>query len=248
MLCSALPQWKPSSISGTHLVSRPHWAYLNSVLILEDHMPRMPSLVVRSSTSSMNRSGEWGISLVTLRRWDAILIFRDTKEYACWLSNEQRRKRALDYSRIDQLGKSFNVLHEGTRHTVHSSETLKAAIQTITRIQEQQAKLPENVRSKLPGKSRSSCDSSQKDGKVPERTQLSSDSFQIDEEVADFFEFQLCKLQNLLLRSKANHERLCSEVSLVRFSQACKEYTNPNLVRRIICLLWKTPIVFLLSP
>jgi hypothetical protein len=117
----------------------------------------------------------------------------------------------LDYSRIDQLGKKFGDLHEGTRHTIHSSETLDAAINIITRIQEQQAKL-------LPGKSQSSSDSSPKDGKVPERTQLSSDSFQLDEKVAEFLEFQLCKLQNLLLRSKANYKRFCSEVSLVRFS------------------------------
>jgi hypothetical protein len=158
----------------------------------------------------------------------------------------------LDSRKINQLGKNFNKLHEGTRHTVHSSETLNAAIKIITRIQEQQAKLLENALSKLPGKSQSSSDSSPKDGEVPERTQLSSDSspkdgevpertqlssdsspkdgeapertqlssdsFQLDEKVAEFLEFQLCKLQNLLLRSQANHERLCSEVSLVRFS------------------------------
>jgi hypothetical protein len=124
----------------------------------------------------------------------------------------------LVYHIIDTRGKYFSDLHEGTRHTIHSSETLNAAITIITRIQEQQAKLLENAQSKLPGKSQSSSDSSQKDGKVPERTQLSSDSFQQDEKVAEFLEFQLCKLQNLLLRSQANHQRLRSEVSLVRFS------------------------------
>ena len=141
----------------------------------------------------------------------------------------------MDYSRIDQLGKNFGDLHEGIRHTVHSSETLDAAIKIITRIQEQQAKLLENARSKLPGKSQSSSypsqkdgegsektqsssDPSQKDGEAPERTQSSSDPSQKDGEVAEFLEFQLCTLQNLLLRSQANHERLCSEVSLVRFS------------------------------
>ena len=114
----------------------------------------------------------------------------------------------MDYRRIGKLGKSFGDLHEGIRHTVHSSETLDAAIKIITRIQEQQAKLLENARSKLPGKSQSSSDSSQKDEEV---------LFQ-EEKVAEFLEFQLCTLQNLLLRSQANHERLRSEVTLVRFS------------------------------
>lgn len=121
----------------------------------------------------------------------------------------------MDYRRIGELGKSFGDLHEGIRHTVHSSETLDAAIKIITRIQEQQAKLLENARSKLPGKSQSSSDSSQKDEEV-----LFQDEevlFQ-EEKVAEFLEFQLCTLQNLLLRSQANHERLRSEVTLVRFS------------------------------
>jgi len=73
----------------------------------------------------------------------------------------------------------------------------------VTRIQQQQAKLSEKSKSKS-----------------PEETQLSSGFYQEDEKAAEFLEFQLCKLQNLLLRSQANHERLCNEVSLVRFSQA----------------------------
>lgn len=144
----------------------------------------------------------------------------------------------MDYPRIDEISKNFGDLHERIRHSIHSSETLGAAIKIITRIQEQQAKLLENAQSKLPGKSQSSDDSPQKDGKVPERTQLSSDSLQLDENVAEFLEFQLCKLQNLLLRSQANHERLCNEVSLVRFSWAWPpEYTNPNRVSFMMCLL-----------
>jgi hypothetical protein len=101
----------------------------------------------------------------------------------------------LSDDKIHQLDKNFDSLHEGTRHTIHSSETLNAAIKIITRIQEQQAKLSK-------------------------KSQPSSDFSQKDEKAAEFLEFQLCKLQNLLLRSQANHERLCSEVSLVRFSQA----------------------------
>lgn len=126
----------------------------------------------------------------------------------------------MDYKRIDQLGKDFSELHEGTRHTIHSSETLNAAIKIITRIQEQQAKLSKNAQSQSSEKSQSSSDSSQEDRKAPEMIELSSDSFQMDEKVAELLEFQLCKLQNLLLRSQANHERLSSEVSLVRFSHA----------------------------
>jgi len=110
---------------------------------------------------------------------------------------EKRRKNTLESTKFE-LDDGFDDIHEGTRHTVHSSETLKAAIGIVSKIQEQQANF-----------SRKTGDTSPK-----------------DENVAEYIDFQLCKLQNLLFRSQANHERLRSEASLIYNLLAVRDANN----------------------
>ena len=86
----------------------------------------------------------------------------------------------------------FVLLHEAARHAIHSFETLSVSVETVSALQQQIL----NLSNKKAARSAGATEASQR--------------------IRGHVESQARMLQNLLLRSQSNKERLQNEIALVR--------------------------------
>jgi hypothetical protein len=97
----------------------------------------------------------------------------------------------------------YSAMHDLARHTIHSSETLAIAVETVTRvIQEHEIFFNEN-------------------------TLLPMMSIMLSKQTRRTFRSQVALLKSLYLRSKALEERLRNEINLVGlFSGTSRHYAD----------------------
>ncbi|KAL2257677.1 hypothetical protein VTK26DRAFT_9320 [Humicola hyalothermophila] len=95
--------------------------------------------------------------------------------------------RQLEKTRM-RAGAIFNPIHEMSRHAIHKSEVLEAAIETLKEMQRCRTEIHERMRSELDETHRDQC--------------------------KQYGQFQVTILSNLKLRADSNQERLKDEIDL----------------------------------
>ena len=89
-----------------------------------------------------------------------------------------------------RIGSSFGIMHEISRHAIHTAEILQAAADTLKEMQRCRAAVYDRL--------------------------LNDPGETYKEQAKDYAQFQISLLKNLKLRSDSNQERLQNEVNLVR--------------------------------
>ena len=84
------------------------------------------------------------------------------------------------------------MLHEAARHAIHCFETLSVSAETVRSISQQASNLSTQAMT------------------------TSKNTIEASEQIESHMAFQIRMLENLLLRSQSNKERLQNEISLVR--------------------------------
>lgn len=116
--------------------------------------------------------------------WDRMIVYSDI---SVWRVRDPVRR--LEESRL-RPGEMFLPTHEFSRHAIHVSEVLEAAVETITAIDRCRAEIHE----RLPD-----LDDTYKN------------------QAKEYSRFQISLLKSLKLRSDSNRARLATEITFVRY-------------------------------
>ena len=116
--------------------------------------------------------------------WDRIIVYSDT---SVWRVRDPVRR--LEESRL-RPGEMFLPAHEFSRHAIHVSEVLEAAVETITAIDRCQAEIHE---------------------RLPDLDEAYKN------QANEYSRFQISLLKSLKLRSDSNQARLATEITFVRY-------------------------------
>ncbi|KAK4129170.1 hypothetical protein N657DRAFT_676831 [Parathielavia appendiculata] len=132
---------------------------------------------------------------------DQLIVYTDV---AVWRVRDP--VRLLEKTRM-RTGAIFGPIHEVSRHAIHTSEILEAAIDTITEMKQRQEAVQQRLHVDL------------------------GETYR--EQAKDYAQFQISALKNLKLRSDSNEERLKNEIDLAFNNMARQD----NSVMKSIALL-----------